>query len=56
MIWREDVQIVFVRGQSDSAGEARGFVYRRTAHNLPKAEAEEVDRLFRERYAALTGK
>ena len=56
VIWREDVQSDFDRGQSDSARAALGFVYRRTAHNLPKAEAEEVDRLFRERYAALTGK
>jgi len=55
VIWREDVQGDFDRGHSDSARAALGFAYRRTQHNLPRAEADEVARLFRERYAALSG-
>jgi hypothetical protein len=53
VIWREDVQSDFDRGQSDSARSASGYVYRRTDYALPRAEAREIDRLFRARYDAL---
>jgi hypothetical protein len=53
VIWRDDVQGDFDRGQSDSARAASGFVYRRTDHELPRAEVLEIDRLFRDRYEAL---
>mgnify|MGYP006377271331 FL=1 len=53
VIWREDVQADFDRGQANSARAARGFVYRRTDHALPRAEVREIDRLFRARYEAL---
>lgn len=43
----------FDRGQSDSARAAGGFVYRRTAHNLPQPEVDEINRLFRDCYEAL---
>lgn len=55
VIWREDVQRDFDRGQSDSARAAEGFVYRRTAHDLPGSETGMIDRLFRPRYEALAG-
>jgi hypothetical protein len=53
VIWRDDVQEDFNRGQSDSARAAGGFVYRRTTHSLPQTEVDEVNGLFRDRYAAL---
>ena len=53
VVWRPDVQNDFDRGQSDSARVATGFVYRRTGHNLPRPEVDEINRLFRDRYAAL---
>jgi hypothetical protein len=53
VIWREDVQNDFDRGQSDSARKAGGFVYRRTDHALPECEVDEINRLFRGRYEAL---
>jgi hypothetical protein len=53
VIWRDDVQGDFDRGQSDSARAAHGFVYRRTPHTLPQAEVDQLERLFRDRYAAL---
>jgi hypothetical protein len=53
VIWRADVQADFDRGQANSARAARGFVYRRTDHALPRAEVREIDRLFRARYEAL---
>jgi hypothetical protein len=53
VIWREDVQGDFDRGQSDSARAASGFVYRHTDYALPHAEVREIERLFRARYAAL---
>jgi hypothetical protein len=53
VIWRADVQNDFDRGQSDSARAASGFVYRHTDYALPRAEAREIDRLFRARYEAL---
>lgn len=53
VIWREDVQRDFDRGQSDSARRAAGFEYRSTDYPLPPAERREIDRLFRARYEAL---
>lgn len=53
VIWRQDVQADFDRGQSDSARAATGFVFRRTPHTPPQAEADQVNSLFRERYQAL---
>jgi hypothetical protein len=55
VIWRDDVQRDFDRGQSDSARQATGFVYRRCDHRLPAAEAEAIERKFRTRYEALCG-
>lgn len=52
VIWRPDVQDDFDRGQADSARSAEGFVYRRAAQRLPAREADEIDRLFRDRYEA----
>jgi hypothetical protein len=53
VIWREDVQRDFDRGQSDSARAATGFAYRRCEHQLPDEEVEVIERLFRARYEAL---
>lgn len=53
VIWSEDVQRDFDRGQSDSARRAAGFAYRSTEYALPAAEVHEIDRLFRARYEAL---
>jgi len=53
VIWREDVQRDFDRGQSDSARTASGFAYRRCDYPLPKAEVETIERSFRARYEAL---
>lgn len=53
VIWRDDVQRDFDRGQSDSARTARGFVYRRTSHCLPAAEVDAVNRCFRAAYEGL---
>lgn len=53
VIWREDVQRDFDRGQSDSARRAVGFEYRSTDYPLPRDERREIDRLFRARYEAL---
>jgi hypothetical protein len=53
VIWRDDVQNDFDRGQSDSARAATGFTFRRTAHTLPPSEVDEVNRRFREPYDAL---
>jgi hypothetical protein len=53
VIWREDVQRDFDRGQSDSARAATGFAYRRCEHRLPDEEVEVIERLFRARYEAL---
>lgn len=38
-----------------TARAGHGFAYRRTEHHLPEAEADEVNRLFRDRWAALGG-
>jgi len=54
VIWREDVQRDFDRGQSDSARAAGGFEYRRTPHSLPQQQVAIVNRLFRQRYEALS--
>jgi hypothetical protein len=54
VIWRDDVQRDFDRGQSDSARAARGFVYRRTEHVLPPSEVERIDDRFRAPYEALS--
>ena len=53
VIWREDVQRDFDRGQSDSARSASGFAYRRCEYPLPGAEVEAIERRFRARYEAL---
>lgn len=53
VIWREDVQADFDRGQADSARAAGGFAYRRTGFRLPPEEAREIERRFRDRYEAL---
>lgn len=53
VIWGEDVQRDFDRGQSDSARAAGGFTYRSTDFQLPATEVREIDRLFRARYEAL---
>lgn len=55
VIWREDVQRDFDRGQSDSARAASGFAYRRTEFELPAAETGEIERRFRARFEALPG-
>ena len=55
VIWREDVQRDFDRGQSDSARAASGFAYRKCRYRLPDDEAEVIERLVRARYAALPG-
>lgn len=54
VIWRDDVQGDFDRGQSDSARAASGFAFRRTGHTLPPREVDEVNQRFRERYEGLT--
>lgn len=53
VIWGEDVQGDFDRGQSASARAASGYCYRRTDYALPKTEVREIERLFRARYEAL---
>ena len=52
VIWREDVQADFDRGQADSARAAGGFTYRRTSFRLPAEEVREIERRFRARYEA----
>lgn len=53
VIWRQDVQADFDRGQSDSARAAFGYVYRRTEHSLPPGETDRINRLFRTAYESL---
>lgn len=53
VIWRDDVQRDFDRGQADSARVADGFVYRHTPHTLPAAEVAEIQRRFRTAFEAL---
>lgn len=52
VIWREDVQADFDRGQADSARAARGFIWRRTDFMPAKDDLREIEGRFRARYEA----
>jgi hypothetical protein len=54
VIWREDVQRDFERGQADRVRAAEGFVYRRTDCALPAHEEARINRLFRAAYESAT--